>query len=149
MNPLTLFKRLSLFLAILNLGLLALFLFAPPPPKSKNLKSFREIVIRELALNPEQQKQYIASTKVHRSKMDMLDKQQHDLIKEYFKNLLVNSPKTDTKKISAQIQQLEAEKITFTYLHFQELKKLCNEQQLKKYPFVLHQAIETLLLNNK
>lgn len=141
MKQVNLFKLLTLALGILNLVLL-LVIFLPP---HRSPEAFKFRLIRVLELDESQTQKFETSARKHRERIRQLDSTRRQLIQKYFQPLRSGGQKKGNEKILSQLKEVEAEKMIATYLHFEELKGLCNDRQLKKYPEILEKALQILL----
>lgn len=131
-------------LLLLNLGTLSFLFFAgrpphfahngPPPPN--------ELIVNELKLNDTQQTRFDKMRQEHHEAMKTLDEENRHLVEQYFKLINISNPDTVLKdSIEKQISAIQFKKASITFNHFSELKKICTEEQKKRFDTLLPRLI--------
>ena len=124
MNNVQLYKWATIFLFLINMGMLTFF-FATKP-SHPNEDRFRQTVKEELNLNSSQEKLFLKSAEKHSEQINALNNQQKELWIAYFNTLKTTSTSTKKDSISLELQQIELQKVKLTYLHFEEVKSFLN-----------------------
>jgi len=148
MDKVKLYKYSIAALIFLNIAVIAFFLFAKPkhPPTKKH---FRAELIKTLRLNKQQKPVFKKLAGMHNDKMKVINQKQQKLILPYFESLAKPNDSINTNNILTQYQQLEREKLEVTYLHFEEVKNLLNDEQLPLFEGLIEKFIDEVLLNKK
>ncbi|MEP1034783.1 hypothetical protein [Ekhidna sp.] len=130
-------------LLAINIGLVALFVFRPKPPIRE--KGAREQISKKLALTEAQEKQFGEMVATHRKAVRALINEERTLVQSYFEQLSATASVEERQVLLQQIMKLKEDKIVLTYNHFEELKSLCNEEQLAKFDEVMADVIPRLV----
>lgn len=123
-------------LLILNLLQLAGFLFAPKPPKPKQVQ-FEQEAVEILHLNDQQKQEFYASAKKHHQAMKSLIEKQKELTASYFeqpKEIFLN-----------EIKKIEAQKIKVTETNFNEIEQLLHPNQKSYFKKFKNRALKIIL----
>lgn len=134
------------------MGLLGLFFLKPSPrkqrPPSKKSSLAKEIVTA-LDFNEEQFKQFEQLAQKHREQILVIKKQEEGLMNQYFGTLsdsaASNIPPTE---LSAEISSLLEEKLLITYQHFEAVRAMCSEDQLKQFDRLIEMMMKVLITGN-
>lgn len=133
-------------LVALNIGVLAFFLFAkshrPPPRFAKNLQSE---VIEILDLDQQQAATFRKMAAEHRLKMSAIDERRKKLLLPYLATLSDDSESSHPDSLLQRFQRAEREKITSTYQHFQEIKKILKKEQLPHFEVFIEKISDRIL----
>ncbi len=126
-------------LILINLMLLALFLFSKGPMHKHG--GPRQRVIKELQLDAKQVVQYDSLILVHRSQMEA----QHKLIKSIknigFTSLIDTMQNNNTDSIMRELANAHVQLEQFNLKHFADIKALCKPEQIPLFNnFCLHIA---------
>ncbi len=116
------------------------------PPHIKGQEGIRSIISKQLELNPEQETSYFNLAENHRMEMTEIKEKQRSLIKSYFDFLKnENENPENVAAVLEQLRSIEAEKLTATYHHFEDLKALCNPTQQAKFELIIDEIIGVLV----
>jgi len=137
-----LFKIGFFVLLVINMGLVALFVFRPKPHMRE--KGAREQIIQKLDLTEAQEKQFGEMVAAHRQAVRALMSEERTLVRSYFEQLSSTSGSEEKQVLLQQIMMLKEDKIVLTYDHFEALKSLCNEEQLARFDEVIADIIPRL-----
>jgi periplasmic protein CpxP/Spy len=132
------------FLLVLNIGIVGYLAFARlgPPPHPELFK----MVVRELNLNDQQQQQYFALRDDHRRAMNALDDEFAEGLKQYLLQLRPAAPDSVRMEfLENRLAAIEKEKAKITFLHFKEVRALCNPGQQKDFDRIVPQLTRVLL----
>ena len=129
-------------LLVINIGLVALFIFKPKPHMRQ--RGAREQISEKLAFSDEQEKQFGEMVKIHRQAIREIMEEERTLVRSYFEQLSITTGSEDKELLLRQIMKLKKDKIVLTYHHFEELKSICNEDQLAKFDEVIADVIPML-----
>jgi hypothetical protein len=150
MKQFQLYKYATWTLLVLNLALIAFFVFTKPqPPPNRGGKKFSEKAVDILKLDGQQQDRFLQAAKQHNQQMETINGQQQDLLKPYFNSLINTDQQVNSDTLLQQIQQLERNKIESTYRHFQEVKSMLNSEQQAGFEEFVNHALEIILLDKK
>ncbi len=146
----TFLKIAVLIMFLINVILIGFMIGGPKMhPKGKQ-DDLKEIISEKLNLNEEQRDSYFQLAKSHNEAMSQVNRKQKPLIREYF-----NSLKLETKDPATQdsllelINQLDQEKLTLTYSHFEELKNICDPDQVVVFEGIMDEIFQVLLGGQK
>ena len=150
MKQTTFYKYAIWGLVLLNMLVLAFFVFTKPkPPHSAHSHNFQSEVIHLLKLDPEQQAAFRKLAESHNQNIKLLSSQQEKLLLPYFESLTDSTQYVDKVKNLNQFQLLERQKIETTYQHFEEIKNILHQEQLPRFEEFMKIIIDNLLLKNK
>ncbi len=152
MSQIKFFKTLTIVLVLLNITVIAFFFLRHHGPRHHHFpphhgRPLFEIIERKLNLNGKQRQQFKIMRESHHEQMMALDRKRDELLKKYFES--IGNGQTSGNNLIGEIINIEKERIDITYKHFEDIKALCKEEQLKDFPEVLDIAIEHLLSSNK
>ena len=142
MDKLKFYRYAALGLLVLNLAILAFFFLYRPlvggphqRPRPTHL---------ELGFDEAQQDAFFGLVKTHQSMMQRINREQKDLLAEYFNTLAQNEP--DSAAMMPQnYTKLEKEKISGTYDHFLEVKALLRPDQQQNFPSFVNRSLKNIL----
>lgn len=148
MSKLKLYKYLCLGLLLLNIGLISFFLLTNggKPPKHK---IFKNEAVEILELDENQETEFANLAQEHGDKMRDLERQQADLLKPYFTNLINGNSEME---IPANALAIEKEKINITHQHFKDVKSLLKPEQKENFAAFMKGALRNIMStgnNNK
>ena len=109
----------------------------PPPNRDK-------IIIEALELDRDQQEQFKQLKTEHHDRMMEINDQSNQLLEHYF-SLLHDGRAEEKDTIEIRLAKLEQQRVSVTYAHFDDLKKLCHEDQKEKFDAFLPTLIEFIL----
>lgn len=122
-------------------GVLIFFLVQGPKKEGygdRRGADVKERISRRLEFNREQESAYFKLAVDHQDKMRDSRNEQKELVKAYFEFLASpDSNVEEQERIIEEIKSLEAQKLSITYQHFEDLKAICNKDQLLKFETVL------------
>lgn len=129
-------------LLVINIALVILFVSGPkPPPQESGIK---DEISRELGFTEEQKVMFDQMAINHREAIRELENKERELVRSLFEELALENTPGDKEELLHKIVQLERDKIAITYNHFEELKGICNEEQLTKFNRVIEQVVPLL-----
>ena len=136
-------------LILLNIVTLLLLWFGRPKYDSQNgigmpereRGQVQKLLKEELNFSEKQTEQYIVLRKEHRENTIQLNKEIRKIKREMFDHVLLNdgTALSDSLLKLTLEKQAQIEKLTFQ--HFQELKKICNSDQLQKLMKIMHRIL--------
>ena len=143
-------KLLALLLAVLIaaniVSIVMYWLGRPPrPPFLEQLPTGRpsDYLIKELALDSNQQTKYLALVKIHQQQTMELRRKTEDA-KDSFFNLVKQPILADStaQRVVLQISSLTGQMDIVTLQHFRQVRAICNPAQQQKFDtLVLHQVL--------
>lgn len=140
--------RIGFFaLLAINIVLMVLFILGPKPPRPEHGRPQRDIkdqISHELGFTEEQKAKYDEMALKHREAIRNLEGRERKLMKSFFGQLASENSNQDKETSLEEIVQLERDKIMVTYNHFEELKGICNVEQLKRFDKVLSRIVPLL-----
>jgi len=103
-----------------------------------------------LDFSEEQKEAYIQMARLHHQSMVNFDQEEKKAIKSYL-SYLTSKPDQGLSKeeLKNLIESIEGEKLAATYEHFEELKGLCSEEQLKKIDTVIEKMVLVITRGGK
>ncbi len=131
-----------LMLAI-NIALISFIALSPSKTQHERKRGMKDHIGSQLGLSDEQKATFEQMVKNHRLRIRDIELQERALIGTYFKNLTVEEP-ISSDSVLAEINTLKKQRIQITYQHLEDLKSLCNEEQLEKFDTVLQRIIPML-----
>ena len=141
MTKLKFFQIATAVLILLNLGLITAFLLGKPKQDRPGPKK-RAIEI--LKLDKTQHDEFIKLAKQHHEMMMKFEEQQQQLLVPYFYDKNERNI-TENEDYLEQLLQIEKKKLSFTKLHFEEVKSMLKPEQHPN----LEQLIHDVLNENK
>ncbi|MBU2887761.1 hypothetical protein KO507_18500 [Gilvimarinus agarilyticus] len=132
------------FFTLLAVNLVWVILFSFRPKPHARQSDIKDNIGQELDFNPDQKAAFDKMAMQHQQTIRKIDKEEQELVSTFFDQLLPDADQTDHDQILSQILQLEKDKIMVTYHHFEDLKDLCNEEQVKKFDQVLQHILPRL-----
>lgn len=118
-------------LVLINLAVLALFVFNPRPHMPPR-EGPRRIIIERLQLDPQQVGQYEALIHEHRQAVTEKESAIRQLKQQYFQQLKTpENPPNDSLLSAIGAAQQDIEKIH--YRHFAEIRKICRPDQTPRF----------------
>lgn len=141
MDKLRVFQIATIGLLLLNVVLMAFIFFAPRPGGGASPLGPRE----DLGLDEVQHERFLTLARAHQRQMRTANDRQTELLQAYF--LQLNTDSADSPgPIPPEVAVLEREKITSTYQHLLDLKKMLRPEQQAEYPAFVDAALERILL---
>lgn len=147
MNRAQLYKWSTIFLLLVNLGMLTFFFATKPAHPTEG--RFRKTVKEELNLNSSQEKLFLKSAEKHEESISTLNNQQKELWIAYFNTLKTTANYKEKDSILTELQQIELQKIKVTYQHFEEVKSFLNQNQMEGFEIFLDRILERITKKEK
>ncbi|MDN5215316.1 hypothetical protein QQ020_24770 [Fulvivirgaceae bacterium BMA12] len=137
---------LIILLAVLNLGLIVFFWKGPMSKAGRHGGPFKleYFLERRLDLTQEQMEEYRQLRQTHFRKVDMELREMRRLKGALFD--LVGGEANDEKKenILEQIGKTQVTIDSLTFSHFESLRRLCNDEQQRKFDDVIKEVMHRL-----
>lgn len=155
MKQLNFYKYTTLALILLNLSIIAFFVFTKPHPPNMPPKmehgghEFKNHIVDVLHLDEVQFEKFEQSAKKHSEIMDVINQQEHKLVKEYFQKLGSSNQDLPNDSILIKLEIIDKKKLVSTYKHFEEVKSILNKDQEKYFEKFLNEAMILLIPDNK
>lgn len=111
----------------------------PDMPPHGGMKS---VVSDVLGFDEQQNKDYRREAHLHHLKMMELSREQSQVLREYFQQLNGLDADSPSQVLVEKYHEIEAEKLTVTYRHFLDIKKLCNDDQLEYFDDILEDLLK-------
>lgn len=150
MNKLNFYRTAAIVLLIINLSVIGFFIFTKGgdghPHNRKG--EFKHQAFKILKLDDEQKKLFSESADKHHKMMKGLNRKQSRILQEYFKGLNDGINETEKADFIVEYNELETNKITGTYNHFEEVKNFLRPEQMGYYKGFVEKAVRRLLSNN-
>ncbi len=134
-------------LLALNMVLMVLFVMGPKPPrpeKGRPESGIKDEISHELGFTDEQKVKFDEMAINHREAIRNLEGRERKLMKSFFEQLASENSNQKKESLLGEIVQLERDKIMVTYNHFEELKGICNVEQLTRFDKVLSRIVPIL-----
>lgn len=147
MNKLSFYRLAAIVLLIINLSVIGFFIFTKGgdvQPLNRKAE-FKHQAFKILKLDDEQKKLFTESANKHHKEMMNLNKKQSRILQEYFKGLNEGINETEKANFISEYNELETKKITGTYDHFEEVKKILKPEQMRAYKGFVEKAVSRLL----
>ena len=139
MNKLRFYQISTGVLLLLNVALLIFLVLNRP--HHNNSGNALEI----LKFDHNQHSNFELSVKKHKAKMHASKEEKKKVLKEYFSLLLKENQVDKIDSLLEDIKRIELVKVQSTYHHFEEIKNMLNEEQLKSYPAFIDHALGRIL----
>lgn len=145
-----LFKTGFFILLAVNVALIVVTMLPKQkrPPMNKNRRDIKDEISETLGFNEQQKKTFEELAKAHNSQMKALEADEKKLITQYF-NRIMQESNGEEKAILDQIKQTQENKINVTYEHFEDLKKLCNKEQMEQFDDIVKKLIVIIAGQNQ
>ena len=140
---------LIILLALLNVTLM-LFMWKGPPSKSgrhglgRNQAKLEFFLTRELELSGEQVKEYQQLRKTHFQEVEEEVRKMRRLKKELFDLVGEKNNVQKKQKLLTQIGETQSTLDSLTFIHFENLRNICNEAQQSKFDRVIKKVMHRL-----
>lgn len=144
MEQVKFYKYAMIFLAILNVSMVAFFLITKPKGKPDNRN-----VIGILELDKTQKETFFQYAEAHKTLMNDFNKAQKAVLKTYFQTLTDTTNIAITDSLLTEVQALEREKIESTYEHLKEVKTILNEEQKPHFQKFMNRVYKMILAESK
>lgn len=133
-------------MAVLNLVLLG-FIFWPntsrPGKHRPPGKPVPELVAEILDFSKEQKDQYKKMGRKHHQAITKLRRQKDDAVVNFLEASTRDSVDKSLDTKMEKILEIEEARILLTYQHLEDIKNLCNDEQLKKFSKVINAMFKT------
>lgn len=140
--------RIGFFaLLTINIALMVLFVLGPKPPRPEGggpESGIKDEISRELGFTEAQKARFDEMAINHREAIRSLEDRERKLIKTFFEQLASTNANGNKEEQLQEILQLERDKIMVTYNHFEELRGICNEEQLTRFDKVMERVVPVL-----
>jgi len=133
-------------LLVVNITLVMLFTFRPKPRMQGS--NIMEVVSDKLGFSEDQKAMFAEMARDHRDQMVALNKQEHELTREYFSHLKLSNQEGPNQDFLARIKVIQEEKLTVTYTHFEEVKTVCREDQIANFDQLMDDMMRVLTGEN-
>lgn len=137
-------------LALVNLGALGfIWLHTDKPAATEERgrppgEDARTILVRELALDPEQTRRFDGLRSQHQAAMRDYREQMRELKDRLFDGLQDEKDSSAAAPAARAIGELQAQIDLTTYAHFRAVRALCNPGQKEKFDRVIQQVIRNM-----
>ncbi|WP_339756299.1 hypothetical protein [Algoriphagus aquimarinus] len=147
MNNKNIYKIGLIVMILINGVLIFMMLRGPkmPPPRQNGLM---EVISKKLDLDSNQKAEYFELAKDHSRSVADVEAKQKRLMKNYFE-FLDKADATGQAEILEQIEELEGEKISVTYQHFEDLKSICSKDQLAHFEEIIEDVLRVIVNDQK
>ena len=142
MKQLQFYKYTTLGLLLLNILMVAFFMFTRPRPQGA---AFAARVFEILHLDEQQQPAFRETAEAHNQQMVAIEEQQRQLLERYFRSLTEPEAQINSDSLLQQVEKLEGQKIESTYQHFAEVKKLLRTDQQAHFAEFVNSALRVIL----
>ena len=143
----TLLTTAVIALLLLNLGTLGFLFFrpGPHPPGAKRPPLDRRIEKR-LHLDAAQQQTFKQLKSAHQQQIQASDRAYRETMEQYFALLKNEMPDTAQQdSLLGVLSQIQGNRTTMTFQHFQDLKALCKPNQKEEFAAMLPELMEVIL----
>ena len=135
---------------LINVVLIGFMVARPKMPPRGNSQDLKQIISKKLNLDKEQQETYFELAKIHYELIAQIGQKQKPLIRDYFSALKHDEQNLDVQdSLLSQINQFDRDKLVLTYTHFEDLKKVCNPEQLLVFEGIMDEIIQVLVGGQK
>lgn len=152
MKQLQFFKLASLVLLLLNAGIL-LFFWLQRPPRAPGMGgaigSFETVAIDLLQLDESQAADFQNLAIEHGTRIHAFNQEQNRNLQQYFSTVYRAGDLLLKDSLIMQVEQLEQQKVQFTYQHFEDVRALLRPEQLPQFEVFVTQAVGRLLRPEK
>lgn len=143
----TLLTTAVVALLLLNFGILG-FLFLRPGPAAPKARQhqFDQQIVNRLQLDAKQQQTFEQLKTVHHKQMRAKDQAYRDALGNYFALLKNDTPDSAQQdSLQAILSQIQKDRTTITFQHFQDLKALCTPEQKERFSALLPELMQVIL----
>lgn len=146
MEQLKFCKFAILSLIVLNLAVLAFFLFVKPKPPHRPPpgQDMRSELIAVFGFTEEQEVSFKLFADKHHKKMQAIREEQNKLVPRYFEDLVQNVSDSKKEETLIKFKELEQEKLEVTYQHFEEIKGMLNKEQEPHFQEFMHRVLKRI-----
>ncbi|MFT4856586.1 MAG: protein CpxP [Algoriphagus sp.] len=146
----TFLKIAVLIMVLINVVLIGFMIVGPKMPPRGKQDDLKEIISEKLNLNEEQRASYFQLAKSHNEAMSQVNQKQKPMIREYFNYLKLEAKDPAMQdSLLELINQLDQDKLTLTYSHFEELKKICDPDQVVIFEKIMDEIFQVLVGGQK
>ncbi|MGB3465409.1 MAG: hypothetical protein WBA74_09065 [Cyclobacteriaceae bacterium] len=134
-------------IVLINAVLIFLLVSRPQRPSmnpGERQGSIIEKISNRLELSEDQKAKYQLMAGQHGEQMRKLDSDYRALLKAYFETLDDKSVASD-ENIKNELLKIEAEKLQYTYTHFEELKSILSEPQKAHFKLIIRDILIALI----
>jgi hypothetical protein len=131
MSKIKFLTLLSVALAIINLVLIGFFLLGPAHGKEKNAP--KEYILKQLNLDVEQVAKYDVLIEAHQKDRKALNRKIMTLRNELYPIALKDENASKKDQVLVQLASVHQDLELLHLGHFEELKKICREDQKKDF----------------
>ena len=125
---------------VLNLALLA-FVFinnqSPPPAGPEGKKPVPEMIFELLEFSESQKEEYRKLAREHHRNLRRTGREHGEKLYTYIESKALGKELGGTEEALEEILELENNRIELTLDHIEDLKNICTDKQLEKFPAVL------------
>ncbi|MEM6804845.1 MAG: hypothetical protein AAF696_25835 [Bacteroidota bacterium] len=125
---------------VLNLALLGFVFFnnqRPPHPGPEGRKPVPEMIFELLDFNETQKEEYRSLARAHHRNLRQIGREHGEKLYTYIESKGLEKISGGTEADLTEILDLEQARIQLTLDHIEDLKNICNDKQLEKFPAVL------------
>ncbi len=134
------------FFLMLAVNVLLIVLLSNKAPH-KNPSDLKEIISTKLNLSESQRRIYYGLASEHREKMRTLSENEKKIIEDFFQNLSNNNVNNNSHLLKS-ISAIHEQKVSITYQHFEDLRNICNTEQLTDFDKIMADILKVLLGEN-
>lgn len=134
-------------LLLLNFGTLAFLFFGRPShPQGPGRRPLDRQIVEQLQMDSGQEQQFRQLKSAHHEQMLAFDRAYHDALEHYFallKNDSIQPAQQDS--LQAILTRIQQDRITVTFQHFADVKRLCTPEQKKHFDALLPDLVQVIL----
>lgn len=152
MNQIKFYRFVMVGLLLLNMFVLAFFLFNqsdPRPNRPPRNPSFQEEVPQMLELDSAQQLIFDDLADQHNKQISTINQQQQALLLPYFGSIASDSAAETNEFVLTQFQALERKKLEITYQHFVAVKNILSPQQIPLFKILMGKITDRIVMQRK
>ncbi len=129
MNDIKFLKTGFIIMMVLNIALIAMLFVRSGPPHHRGHLDGMQRAVKLLHLDENQKSEFELLARGHHKQMKEIDSLEGKLITAYFHPLMQEDPPAPDKAIDEHIAALESEKLSYTYQHLYDVKKILQPEQ--------------------
>lgn len=149
MEQIKFFKYTTIFLAILNISMIAFFFITKPKGKHPHHDGKKGNALEILKLDKTQKETFSEYADAHKALMKDFNEEQKTLLKTYFETLTDTTNIAITDSLLTKVQVIEKQKIESTYEHLKDIQTILNKEQEPHFQEFMNQVYGRILAESK
>lgn len=149
MTQLKFYKFAALGMLVLNLAIITFFLLTKPTHRHKKGGHPHKVAKEILQLDEEQNEKFLQLAQQHKQLMRDLNKEQRNILQNYFTPLMDKNFSQNRDSILIEIQNIERKKIESIDQHFENIKVILKPNQQENFKDFVQHLLKKILSTSK